>query len=44
MSRKLVSDNYPERPASRTTGVLLLHLRLLLLRLIWGTQWEGRTG
>ncbi|GAA3660800.1 hypothetical protein GCM10022237_20800 [Nocardioides ginsengisoli] len=44
MSRKAVSDNYPEPRTGRTTGVLVLHLRLLLLRLIWGTQWEGRTG
>ncbi|GEB11966.1 hypothetical protein GUY44_21125 [Pimelobacter simplex] len=36
--------NYPEPRSGSTTGVLVQQLRWALARLIWGAQWEGRTG
>jgi hypothetical protein len=47
MGRRTVCDeNYPERRAARTTGghlLALLAARRMLLRLILGELWEGRT-
>ncbi|MBV6726090.1 hypothetical protein [Nocardioides daeguensis] len=47
MGRRTVCDeNYPERRAARTTGgqlPALLTVRRVLLRLILGELWEGRT-
>ncbi|GAA4089257.1 hypothetical protein GCM10023066_25330 [Nocardioides kongjuensis] len=47
MGRRTVCDeNYPERRTARTTGghlLALLRARRVLLRLILGELWEGRT-
>ncbi|GAA1528642.1 hypothetical protein GCM10009788_35000 [Nocardioides humi] len=47
MGRRTVYDeNYGESGSRHTTGghlILVLTLRRMLLRLIWGELWEGRT-
>ncbi|MBM7516369.1 hypothetical protein JOD66_001336 [Nocardioides nitrophenolicus] len=47
MGRRTVCDeNYPEHRGKRTTGghlLALMRLRRVLLRLILGEPWEGRT-